>query len=116
MVMVISKEGIRNKEIVVPRASGPVSVTAFTSGCSLSYTTMSDRRNNTERPHAEGSWRARGRGRRGVGTTPRGRAAPSSNKYASGGAQPSDPVVNRRRMDLMASVSRSSGLEKDGDE
>jgi len=77
---------------------------------------MSDRRNNTERPHAEGSRRAQGRGRRGVGTTPRGQVAPSSNKYASEGAHSADPVVTRRRMNLMASVSRSGGLEKDGDE
>ncbi|KAH9480358.1 hypothetical protein JR316_0006956 [Psilocybe cubensis] len=69
---------------------------------------------------AEGSWRARGRGKG------RGSTSPSSSWHTNGPIQrdasvsanptASASVSFRRRMDLMASVSRSSGLEKDGDD
>ena len=73
------------------------------------------------------SWRSRGRGQaRGLSnpplkgrtsipqTTAGGHAQQSEAKPPT--ASPSDVQTARRRMNLMASVSRSSGLQKDGDE
>ncbi|PPQ85191.1 hypothetical protein CVT25_004198 [Psilocybe cyanescens] len=76
----------------------------------------------------EGSWRARGRGRgRGRGATSassRGHGpapnppADSRQRDSRIDAKPMTPgsTIARRGMNLVASVSRSSGLEKDGDE
>ena len=72
------------------------------------------------------SWRSRGRGQpeaRGLplkGRTPIPQTTTGGHTQQSEAkpptASPSDAQTTRRRMNLMASVSRSSGLQKDGDE
>ena len=64
------------------------------------------------------AWQSRGRGQaRGLSNPPlRGRALmPQTTAGGHTTASPSE-TTTRRRMNLMASVSRSSGLQKDGDE
>ena len=70
------------------------------------------------------AWQSRGRG----GQATRGLSNPSlkgraqttvdhaQHSEAKPTASPLDAQTTRRRMNLMASVSRSSGLQKDGDE
>ncbi|KAF5315089.1 hypothetical protein D9619_007356 [Psilocybe cf. subviscida] len=94
---------------------------------------MQDRRNQPSSRTNEPSSRARGRGRGGPnrrGTTSgpsRGTPGPRTQQISSfpGLQNARSPVAtpqasiyeaSRRRMNLMASVSRSSGLEKDGDD
>ena len=69
------------------------------------------------------AWRSRGRGRvRGLSNPPLKGRAPMPQTTAAGHTQQSEakptapPSDTQRRMNLMASVSRSSGLQKDGDE
>ena len=71
------------------------------------------------------SWRARGRGQanRGSSNPPLKGRTPTAGGHAqqsdakpTATTSPSDAQTTRRRMNLMASVSRSSGLQKDGDE
>jgi hypothetical protein len=74
------------------------------------------------------SWRSGGRGQvnRGLSNPPLKGRTPIPQTTAGGHTQqsdaksrttsPSDAQTTRRRMNLMASVSRSSGLQKDGDE
>jgi hypothetical protein len=71
------------------------------------------------------SWQSRGRGQanRGLSNPPLKGRTPTPQTTAGGHTQQSDakPTTSdaqttRRRMNLMASVSRSSGLQKDGDE
>ena len=64
------------------------------------------------------AWQPRGRGRaRGLSNTPlKGIASIPQTDPEPTTASPLDAQTTRRRMNLMASVSRSSGLQKDGDE
>lgn len=69
------------------------------------------------------SWQSRGRGRgRGRGAGPFNLGKQGSNTNANfhqvdRSARPSSSTAGlTKRMDLIASVSRSSGVEKDGDE
>ena len=82
---------------------------------------MSDWRGDNRgayRGRTRGGWRARGRGS-GQGNVPLSTRESTSVTHMPGPtstlARPSSTDA-RRRMNLMASVSRSSGLEKDGDE
>lgn len=82
--------------------------------------------NNKEVQRGTGNgraWQSRGRGQaRGLSNPPlKGRAPQTTAGHAQQSeakptASPSDAQTTRRRMNLMASVSRSSGLQKDGDE
>jgi len=82
---------------------------------------MSDWRGDNRgayRGRTRGGWRARGRGSGGQGNGPLSTRESTSVTHIPG---PTSTLAHpgstdaRRRMNLMASVSRSSGLEKDGD-
>ena len=70
------------------------------------------------------TWRSRGRGgqaNRGLSNpsfkgTPQTTVGNAQQSEAKSTASPLDAQTTRQRMNLMASVSRSSGLQKDGDE
>ena len=82
-------------------------------------------RSNKETSRGTGSgraWQSRGRGQtRGLSNTPLKERTSIPQAAATDAQQPgatkkASPSDTRRRMHLMASVSRSSGLQKDGDE
>jgi len=87
-----------------------------------------NKRNNEEiqRETVNGrTWQSRNRGQaRGLSNTsfkgrapiPQTAAGHAQQLEATTTVSPSDAQTARRRMNLMASVSRSSGLQKDGDE
>ncbi|KAJ3513488.1 hypothetical protein NLJ89_g2918 [Agrocybe chaxingu] len=74
---------------------------------------MSKRRGPARGQRGDGAWPARSRGR---GNSPALSTANLKQPQVHPASIPSDPVAARRRMHLIASVSRSSGLEKDGDD
>ncbi|KAF8799023.1 hypothetical protein BYT27DRAFT_7202779 [Phlegmacium glaucopus] len=79
-----------------------------------------NRRNNKEiqRGTANGrTWQSRGRGQASrLSNTPLKSIPQTATAEVTTTVSPSDAQTARRRMNLMASVSRSSGLQKDGDD
>ncbi len=77
---------------------------------------------NSNLPRQGTAWRGRGYGRGRLSAPPASRSVEEDRKHNA--PQTKNPMFlinsvagpNRRPMNLIASVSRSSGLEKDGDE
>lgn len=95
--------------------------TSIAANCNVKMSNT-DKRNNREAQRGMGngrSWKPRGRGQaRGLShmSLQGSVLMPQTAAQQAEATAPSEAQTTRRRMNLMASVSRSSGLQKDGDE